>query len=193
MSVCLAAQAQALGLRCSAKVSGHSKAAFFGQSSGGLRAARFSNFHPEHVDKLIVDAFVWTGMDAPTLARRAKGLPELLQSNARKVDAKFYRTVFTRDHPRASGAMIGDVVAEAELKCGHTVPSGTSQENVALPLFLAPAGGGGGGTSAAWGALQRNCCAKTSSWSMQVFQPWKKPISSCLSRVALSGCITVAV
>lgn len=107
------------------KVTGKSKAAFFGQSSGALRAARFANVHPENVDKLIVDAFVWTGKDAPTLKQRAKMLPDLLKSNVRKVDAKFYRSVFTRDHPGASEPMIGDVVAETELKYGDTVPTGT--------------------------------------------------------------------
>lgn len=107
------------------QVTGQSKAAFFGQSSGALRAARFANFHPDKVDRLIVDAFVWTGKDAPTLQQRAKTLPELLKSNTRKVDAKFYRSVFTRDHPGASEPMIGDVVAEAELKYGDTVPTGT--------------------------------------------------------------------
>jgi pimeloyl-ACP methyl ester carboxylesterase len=107
------------------KVTGKSKAAFFGQSSGALRAARFANFHPENVEKLIVDAFVWTGKGAPTLDQRAKRLPELLKSNVRKVDAKFYTSVFTRDHPGAAEPMLGDVVAEAELKYGDTVPNGT--------------------------------------------------------------------
>jgi pimeloyl-ACP methyl ester carboxylesterase len=107
------------------KVTGKSKAAFFGQSSGALRAGRFANAHPESVDKLMLDALVWTGKDAPTLADRAKRLPELLKSNVRKVDAKFYSTVFTRDHPGAAEPMMGDVVAEAELKYGDTVPNGT--------------------------------------------------------------------
>ena len=107
------------------KVTGKSKAAFFGQSSGALRAARFASLHPENVDKLIVDAFVWTGKDAPTLVQRAKRLPELLKSNVRKVDANFYKSVFTRDHPGAAEPMLGDVVAEAELKYGDTVPNGT--------------------------------------------------------------------
>ena len=117
------------------KVTGKSKAAFFGQSSGALRAARFANFHPEHVDKLIVDAFVWTGKDAPTLKQRAQRLPELLKSNVRKVDATFYKSVFTRDHPGAAEPMLGDVVAEAELKYGDTVPNGTYIDMVTkLPL-----------------------------------------------------------
>ncbi len=107
------------------QVTGRSKAAFFGQSSGALRAARFANAHPEHVERVMLDAFVWTGKDAPTLIERAKGLPALLKTNVRKVDAKFYRSVFTRDHPGASEPMIGDVVAEAELKYGDTVPTGT--------------------------------------------------------------------
>ena len=117
------------------KVTGKTKAAFFGQSSGALRAGRFANFHPENVEKLIVDAFVWTGKDAPTLQQRAKRLPELLKSNVRKVDAKFYTSVFTRDHPGAAEPMLGEVVAEAELKYGDTVPNGTYIDMVTkLPL-----------------------------------------------------------
>lgn len=117
------------------KVTGQSKAAFFGQSSGALRAARFANFHPDKVDKLMLDAFVWTGKDAPTLKQRALRLPELLKSNVRKVDAKFYTSVFTRDHPGAAEPMLGEVVAEAELKYGDTVPNGTYIDMVTkLPL-----------------------------------------------------------
>jgi pimeloyl-ACP methyl ester carboxylesterase len=118
-----------------AKVSGQTRAAFFGQSSGALRAARFANVHPEHVERLVVDAFVWTGKDAPTLKQRVKMLPQLQASNVRKVDAAFYRSVFTRDHPGASEPMIGDVVAEAELKYGDSVPTGTYLDMVTkLPL-----------------------------------------------------------
>ena len=62
---------------------GQTQASFFGQSSGALRAARFANFYPAHVSRLIVDAFVWTGKDAPTLIKRAKLLPQLLESNVR--------------------------------------------------------------------------------------------------------------
>ncbi len=117
------------------RVSGQSRAAFFGQSSGALRAARFANFHPQHVERLIVDAFVWTGKDAPTLKQRAKMLPQLRASNVRKVDVEFYRSVFTRDHPGASEPMIGDVVAQTELKYGDTVPTGTYLDMVAnLPV-----------------------------------------------------------
>ncbi len=108
-----------------ARVTGQNQAAFFGQSSGALRAARFANMHPNQVERLVVDAFVWTGKDAPTLIQRAKLLPKWQSSNVRKIDVAFFQTVFTRDHPGASEEMIADVVAEAELKYGDTVPTGT--------------------------------------------------------------------
>jgi pimeloyl-ACP methyl ester carboxylesterase len=117
------------------KVSGRSRASFFGQSSGALRAARFANFHPQHVERLALDAFVWTGKDAPTLIKRAKMLPQLLASNVRTVDAAFYGSVFTRDHAGAAETMLGDTVAKAELAYGNTVPNGTYLDMVSkLPL-----------------------------------------------------------
>ena len=108
-----------------AQHTGQTKAAFFGQSSGALRAARFANLHPQHVTSLMLDAVVWTGKDSPTLANRKRLLPQLLKSNVRKVDAAFYATVFTRDEPGAAEPMMGQVVADEELKYGDTVPNGT--------------------------------------------------------------------
>lgn len=114
---------------------GQTIAAFFGQSSGALRAARFANFYPDHVSKLILDAFVWTGKDAPTLIKRAKMLPQLLLSNVRKVDAAFYQSVFTRDHAGASEQFISDIVTREELQYGDTVPNGTYVDMVSkLPV-----------------------------------------------------------
>ena len=117
------------------QVTGRSRAAFFGQSSGALRAARFATVHPQHVERLALDAFVWTGKDAPTLVKRAELLPQLLASNVRQVDAAFYASVFTRDHAGAAEAMLGDAVAQAELEHGHTIPNGTYLDMVSkLPL-----------------------------------------------------------
>jgi pimeloyl-ACP methyl ester carboxylesterase len=99
--------------------------AFFGQSSGALRAARFANQHPDHVEKLALDAFVWTGKDAPTLKERKKNLPKYQASNRRPVSAEFYRSVFTRDHSGAAEPMLGDIVAKEEMRYGDSVPTGT--------------------------------------------------------------------
>jgi alpha-beta hydrolase superfamily lysophospholipase len=104
---------------------GSARLAFFGQSSGALRAARFANQHPAHVEKLALDAFVWTGKDAPTLIKRAEKLAEYRASNRRPVSREFYRSVFTRDHSGAAEAMLGDVVADEEMKYGDSVPTGT--------------------------------------------------------------------
>jgi pimeloyl-ACP methyl ester carboxylesterase len=111
------------------------KLAFFGQSSGALRAARFANQYPGHVEKLALDAFVWTGKDSPTLAERAKNLPRYQASNRRAVSPEFYRSVFTRDHPGASEPMLGDIVAAEEMKYGDSVPTGTYVDmTTKLPL-----------------------------------------------------------
>ena len=117
------------------EVRGTPSLAFFGQSSGALRAARFANQHPGNVEKLALDAFVWTGKDAPTLKERRKNLPKYQASNRRPVSAEFYRSVFTRDHEGAAEAFIGDIVAKEELQYGDSVPTGTYVDmTTKLPL-----------------------------------------------------------
>jgi pimeloyl-ACP methyl ester carboxylesterase len=117
------------------EVHGAPRLAFFGQSSGALRAARFANQHPDHVVKLALDAFVWTGEGAPTLAERRKNLPKYQASNRRPVSAEFYRSVFTRDHSGAAEPMLGDIVAKEELQYGDSVPTGTYVDmTTKLPL-----------------------------------------------------------
>ena len=117
------------------KEGGIAKLAFFGQSSGALRAARFANQYPQHVEKLALDAFVWTGKDAPTLAERKKNLPKYQASNRRPVSADFYRSVFTRDHSGAAEPMLGDIVAREEMQYGDSVPTGTYVDmTTKLPL-----------------------------------------------------------
>jgi pimeloyl-ACP methyl ester carboxylesterase len=114
---------------------GGASAAFFGQSSGALRAARFANQHPAHVEKLALDAFVWTGKDSPTLAERRKNLPRYQASNRRPVSREFYSSIFTRDHPGAAEPMMGEVVADEEMKYGDSVPTGTYVDmTTKLPL-----------------------------------------------------------
>jgi pimeloyl-ACP methyl ester carboxylesterase len=117
------------------KEAGTARLAFFGQSSGAIRAARFANQHPDHVEKLALDAFVWTGKDAPTLAERAKNLPRYQASNRRPVSREFYRSIFTRDHSGAAEPMLGDIVADEEMKYGDSVPTGTYVDmTTRLPL-----------------------------------------------------------
>ena len=125
----------AAAMRIVQREAGRAKLAFFGQSSGALRAARFANQHPDNVEKLALDAFVYTGRDAPTLAERKKNLPRYQASNRRAVSREFYNSVFTRDHSGAAEPMLGEIVADEELKYGDSVPTGTYVDmTTKLPL-----------------------------------------------------------
>jgi pimeloyl-ACP methyl ester carboxylesterase len=107
----------------------------YGQSSGALRAAAYAEACPDRVDRVILDAFVWTGKDAPTLIKRAEKLSEFRAHNTRPVDRAFYESIFTRDKPGTSEPHIGKAIADVELQFGNTVPSGTYLDMCAnLPL-----------------------------------------------------------
>ncbi|NQV56775.1 MAG: alpha/beta fold hydrolase, partial [Rhodospirillales bacterium] len=58
-----------------AETRGAEKAHYYGISSGALRAALFAERNPDRVDRLALDAFVWTGEGSPTLENRRKKLP----------------------------------------------------------------------------------------------------------------------
>lgn len=99
--------------------------AFYGQSSGALRAALFAQKYPEWVERLVLDAFVWTGKDAPTLIKRRENLPQFRANNTRPVDRAFFHSIFNRDKPGTSEAIVPDKLADLELKLGDKVPTGT--------------------------------------------------------------------
>ena len=104
---------------------GQKKFMFYGQSSGAIRAAAFAEACPERVDRVILDAFVWTGKDAPTLIKRRENLEHYRTHNTRPVDRAFYQSIFTRDKPGTSEAIIGEAIADAEEAFGDSVPTGT--------------------------------------------------------------------
>lgn len=99
--------------------------AFYGQSSGALRAAAFAAARPDRVSHLVLDAFVWTGEGAPTLIKRREKLDEWRSSNVRKINVAFFHSIFNRDKPGLSEPFVADVLAESELAYGDTVPTGT--------------------------------------------------------------------
>ncbi|MEK9683604.1 MAG: alpha/beta hydrolase [Rhodospirillaceae bacterium] len=104
---------------------GSTSAAFYGSSSGALRAAVFAEAHPNRVSKLILDAFVYTGKDAPTLIERTKKLSQWTSSNTRAIDRDFIHSIFTRDKPGTAEDGVADALADYELALGNTVPTGT--------------------------------------------------------------------
>src|SRR5207302_8912961 len=97
----------------------------YGISSGALKAALFTERHPQRVARLALDAFVWTGEGSPTLAERRKRLPEFQGKNRRPIDRAFVRSIFQRDHPGTADDATIEAFATAILALDDSVPTGT--------------------------------------------------------------------
>lgn len=119
-----------------ARETGRTSAIFFGQSGGALRAAAFAQACPEQVERLVLDGFVWTGKDSPTLAKRRERLAEWRASNRRKTDRAFFQTIFNRDHPAFGDPLVAEAWADYELALDDSFPTGTYLDMSAnLPLI----------------------------------------------------------
>jgi pimeloyl-ACP methyl ester carboxylesterase len=105
--------------------SGASPMHMYGISSGALRAAAFTERHPERVARLALDAFVWTGEGSPTLADRSKKLPEFRASTRRPIDYAFVQSIFNRDHPDCVEPKVVDAFAKAICALDDSMPNGT--------------------------------------------------------------------
>jgi alpha-beta hydrolase superfamily lysophospholipase len=108
-----------------ASVRGDQRLSLYGISSGALRAALFAQNHPERVNRLALDAFVYTGAGSPTLADRTKKLPQFLASPTRPIDRKFVHSIFERDHPGTADPKVVDAFADAILELDSEMPNGT--------------------------------------------------------------------
>jgi len=97
----------------------------YGISSGALRAAMFAQRQPSRVQRLALDAFVWTGEGSPTLAERRKKLPDLMKSKRRPIDRAFVHSIFNRDHPGCADEKTIEAFADAILALDDSVPTGT--------------------------------------------------------------------
>ncbi|RDJ26997.1 alpha/beta hydrolase [Bosea caraganae] len=97
----------------------------YGLSSGALRAAGFAQAAPERVARLVLDAFVWTGKDSPTLGKRREGIEFFRTHNRRPIDRKFIESIFTRDLPGTSEQAVIEACAEAQCAYADSVPTGT--------------------------------------------------------------------
>jgi pimeloyl-ACP methyl ester carboxylesterase len=108
---------------------------FMGESSGALRAAAFAMAKPERVDRLVLNAFTYTGRNSPTLAKRAEQVEYFRTHNRRLRDRGMIRSIFTRDHPGTSDPAVAEALADAELAFGDQVPTGTYLDMTAnLPV-----------------------------------------------------------
>ena len=108
-----------------AKTRGTRQFLTYGISSGALRAAMFAQRQPERVQRLALDAFVWTGEGSPTLEERRKKLPEFQKMRRRPMDRAFMRSIFTRDHPGCAEDRVIEAFADQVLALDDSVPTGT--------------------------------------------------------------------
>tara|TARA_B100000315_G_scaffold212156_2_gene209378 strand:- start:686 stop:1600 length:915 start_codon:yes stop_codon:yes gene_type:complete len=104
---------------------GVAKVDMYGISSGALRAALFAERNPEMVNRLALDAMVWTGEGSPTLENRTKKLPEFKANRRRPIDLDFVRSIFSRDHPGCAEDKVVEAFAEAICALDTSIPNGT--------------------------------------------------------------------
>ncbi len=108
----------------------------YGISSGALKAALFTERHPERVAKLALDAFVWSGEGSHTLDQRKKKLPDFLAMNRRPIDRAFVHSIFQRDHPGTADEATVNAFADAILTLDDSMPTGTYVDMCSkLPLL----------------------------------------------------------
>ena len=101
------------------------KVLLYGISSGALKSALFTQWYPERVSRLALDAFVWTGEGSPTLVERRKMLPNLVGVQRRPYNREVIQSVFDRDHPGTADQKMIDAFATASLALDDSVPTGT--------------------------------------------------------------------
>lgn len=104
---------------------GGSAVMLYGISSGALKAAQFAQRHPDKVARLVLDAFVWTGENSPTLIERRKKLDYWSSRIRRPIDLDYVRGVFTRDHIGVAEDRVIEALAQATLAQGSEVPTGS--------------------------------------------------------------------
>jgi pimeloyl-ACP methyl ester carboxylesterase len=114
---------------------GATKAHFFGESSGAIRASAFAAAAPERVDRLALAAYTWTGKGSPTLGDRAKNIEFFRTHNTRPATVTNYTSIFTRDKPGTADPRVGEAIYAVESTYGNTIPNGTYLDmTTKLPL-----------------------------------------------------------
>jgi alpha-beta hydrolase superfamily lysophospholipase len=123
------------GVALIVKETGQQKVHMAGESSGAIRAGAYAMAQPERVDRMVLSAFTYKGTGSPTLTERAKNLEYYQTHNRRLRDRKMILSIFTRDKPGTSDPAVAEFLANAELKFGDQVPTGTYLDMTShLPL-----------------------------------------------------------
>lgn len=102
-----------------------SRLCVYGISSGALKSGLFAQWHPERIERLALDAFVWTGKGSPTLDQRKRRSTEWQSMKRRPIDRAFVQSIFTRDHPGTADDATIEAFAHGILTLDDSVPTGT--------------------------------------------------------------------
>jgi alpha-beta hydrolase superfamily lysophospholipase len=118
-----------------ARETGVEKYHFMGESAGAIRAGAFAMAEPQRVDRLVLEAFTYTGKGSPTLTKRAELLTFYQTHDRRPRGPGAIRSITTRDKPGTSDPRVVEALVKAEMVYGDTVPTGTYLDMTAhLPL-----------------------------------------------------------
>jgi alpha-beta hydrolase superfamily lysophospholipase len=117
------------------KETGQKRFHLYGESSGALRVGAFATKHPDCVNRLAFVSLTWTGEGSPTLTGRAALLDYYKTHNTRPRDRAMIDSIFTRDKPGTSDKAVAKAMADAELKFGDSVPTGSYLDMITkLPI-----------------------------------------------------------
>lgn len=107
------------------QVTGTKALMVYAQSSGAIRAGVYAMQAPERFDRLVLDAFTWTGEGAPEIMRRREQAETYRSRNYRPVNRDTYTGIFSRDDPSTFEPVMAAALADYELALVDRAPSGT--------------------------------------------------------------------
>lgn len=107
------------------QVTGTKALMVYAQSSGALRAGTYAMQAPERFDRLVLDAFTYTGEGAPEIMRRREQVATYRANPHRPMTRAGFTAIFSRDDPSTFEPAVATALADYELALGDTVPSGT--------------------------------------------------------------------
>ena len=107
------------------QVTGQKALMVYAQSSGAIRAGVYAMQAPERFDRLVLDAFTWTGEGAPEIMRRREQAETYRARNYRPVNRDTYTGIFSRDDPSTFEPAMAGALADYELALVDRAPSGT--------------------------------------------------------------------
>ena len=114
---------------------GQSRMHMMGESSGALRAGAYAMEQPARIDRLVLEAFTYTGAGSPTLGKRAEQTEYYRTHNRRPREREMLLSIFTRDHPGTTDPAAAEAFADMEMVNGNSVPTGTYLDMVTnLPV-----------------------------------------------------------